>query len=90
MEEVERTSAVMTHPQQRVGSTQINPYTIDVDRKKRRNCYNCRRFGYIARHCRNKRIGNKIGEGRRLKYRENKEQRRIERVNGEQDLILLD
>ena len=33
-----------------------------------KNCYNCRRFGYLARNCRNKGMGNRIGEGRRLEY----------------------
>ena len=43
----------------------------------------------MTRHCRNRRIRNRIGKGRRLEYGENKGQRRIEGGNGEQDLILL-
>ena len=50
----------------------------------------------MARYCRNRGIGNRIGKGRRLEYGGNKRQRRIEggnreqNLNGEQDLILLD
>jgi len=96
MEGVERMNAVMMCPQQRVGDTQRNPYAMDVDRRERRNCYNCGGFGHMARYCRNRGIGNRIGKGRRLEYGGNKRQRRIEggnreqNLNGEQDLILLD
>jgi len=95
MEGVERTDAVMIYPQQRVGSIQRNPYTIDMDRRENMNCYNCRGFGHLARNCRNRRTGNRIGEGRRLEYGENERQGRIkgenrENLNGERDLILLD
>ena len=44
----------------------------------------------------NREVGNRIGEGRRLEYRRNEGQRRIEggnveqNLNGEPDLILLD
>jgi len=57
----------MVHPNQRAGFVQCNPYVIEVDRGNR-NCYNCRRFGYLVRNCRNRRIENRIGEGRRLEY----------------------
>jgi len=69
---------------------------MDMDRKEGRNCYNCGGFGHITRHCKNKGVGNRIGERRRLEYGRNKRQRRIEEVNreqnlnGEQDLIILD
>ena len=49
----------------------------------------------MARHCRNRKIGNRIGEGRRLEYGGNKGQKRIERgnrkqnLNRERDLILF-
>ena len=63
-----------------------------------RNCYNCGGFEHLTRNCRNRRIGDRIGKGRRLEYRENrnkKERRMIEgedkqnNLNREQDLILL-
>jgi len=81
MEGVERMDAVMVHPQQRVGVAQRNPYAMDVDRE--RNCYACREFRHIAQHCRNRGAGNRIGEGRRLKYgsSENNGQRRIKGRN---------
>jgi len=58
---------------------------MDVDRKKNRNCYNYRGFGHLARNCRNRRTGNRIGEGRRLEYGGNGKQN----LNGKRDLILL-
>ena len=76
MEEVKRTEAVMMRPQQRIVFAQRNPYAIDVDRRK--NCYNCREFGHMAKHCRNRKTRNKIEEGRRLEYGGNKRQKKIE------------
>ena len=55
MERVERIEVVMVYPQQRVGFVQRNPYAMDVDRE--RNCYACGGFGYLARYCRNRRMG---------------------------------
>ena len=56
----------MACSQQRVGFVQRNPYAIDVDRRERRDCYNCRGFGHMARNYRNRGVGNRIGEERRL------------------------
>jgi len=83
IEGVERMDAVMIHPQQRVGSTQRSPYAMDVDRRENRNCYSCGGFRHLARNYRNRRTGNRIGEGRRLEYRRNEGQKRIEGGNGE-------
>ena len=55
MERVERIEVVMVYPQQRVGFVQRNLYAMDVDRE--RNCYACGGFGYLARYCRNRRMG---------------------------------
>jgi len=79
MERVERTDVVMICPQQRVGVAQRNPYAMNVDRG--RNCYACGEFGHMARHYRNRRIGNRIREERRLEYRRNEKQRKIEGEN---------
>ena len=84
MEGVERTDVVMICPQQRVGVAQRNPYAMNVDRE--RNCYACGEFGHMARHCRNRRIGNRIGEEKKLEYRRNEKQRKIEGGNVEQNL----
>jgi len=85
MEEVERIDAVMVYPQQRVGFVQKNPYTMDVDRG--RNCYACRGFGHMAWHCRNRGVGNRVGEGRRLEYGQ---RGRIERNNGQIDNLKVE
>ena len=70
MEGVERTEVVMIYPQQRVEGTQRNPYAMDMDRRENRNCYSYGDFGHLARNYRNRRIENRIGEGRRLEYEE--------------------
>jgi len=89
MERVERTSAIIVYPQQRIGGVQKNPYAMNVDRRENRNCYNCGGFRHLARNCRNRREGNRIREGRRLEYRGNGDKKQ-NNLNEEQDLILLD
>ena len=88
MEGVKRMNVVMMWPQQRIEFVQRNPYAMDMDKREGRNCYNCRGFGYVARHYKNRGVENRIGEGRRLEYgnRENNKQRRIEEENREQNL----
>jgi len=68
MEGVERTNAVIVCPTQRVEFAQHNLYAMNIDQGNR-NCYNCREFEYLARNCRNRGTGNRIGKGRRLEYR---------------------
>ena len=60
---------------------------MNMDRRNK-NCYNCREFGYLARNCRNRGIGDRIGKGKRLEYR-NKNQGQ-NNLNGKGDLIILD
>ena len=74
MEGVEKTNAVIVCPNQRAGFTQHSPYAMNMDYGNR-NCYNCRRFGHIARNYRNRGTGNRIGEGRRLEYKQNNRQK---------------
>ena len=56
MEGVERTNAVVVRGQRAGPSMGVpprwNPYAIEVDRG--RNCYACRGFRHMARHCRNR------------------------------------
>jgi len=74
-----------------------NLYAIEIN-KLNRNCYNCGGFGHMTRYYRNKGIGNRIEEGRRLEYRENKnngkrrmiEERQNNNLNRDRDLIVLD
>ena len=64
--------------------TLYNLYIIEVDHKNR-NCYNYREFGYLTRNYKNKGIGYKIRERRRLEYRGNRNNEKIriiEKENG--------
>jgi len=76
MEGVERTNTVVVRGQgQGVGvSSRRDPYAMEVDR--RRNCYACGGFGYMARHCRNRGQRGRVAENRRVEYRG----RRIEEI----------
>jgi len=60
MEGIKRTNAVMVHPNQRAGFTPCSPYAIDMN-KRNINCYNYGRFEHLARNCKNRGIGNRIG-----------------------------
>ena len=82
IEEVERTNTVMVYPNNRTEFVLCNLYTMNINRDNQ-NCYNCREFGHLARNYRNRRIGNRIGEGRRLEYGQNNRQRLM--IDNEQD-----
>ena len=76
----------MVCPNQRAWFVQHNPYAMNIDRNNK-NCYNCERFGHLARNCKNGGTGNRIREGRRLEYRnKNNEQRRSEGENRQNNL----
>ena len=67
IEGVKRMNAIVIRNLGRqIGLPRRDPYVMDVDRG--RNCYNCGGFGHLARSCRNRGIGNKIGKGKRLEY----------------------
>jgi len=84
MEGMERINIVVRNLGKQIGPLRREPYAMNVD--KGRNCYNCGRFGHLARNCRNRE--NRIGEGRRLEYGQG--DNRQNNLNREQDLILLD
>jgi len=58
-----------------------------VDRENR-NCYNCRDFRHLVKNFRNRGIGGRIGEGRRLEYGNgsHKQRRMIEGGNEQSNL----
>ena len=90
---VERTNVVIVCPQQRVGFTQCNPYAMNVDRRENRNCYNCGGFGYLSSNCRNRRTENRIGNGKKLEYRQRlmiKGNNGQENLNRKRNLVVSD
>jgi len=65
-----------------------DPYAMEVDRG--RNCYTCREFGHLARHCRNR--GERVAEGRRMEYNGGREGlfEYENNLKGEENLDTLD
>ena len=76
MEGIERTNVVVVRGQgQGVGiPTRQDPFTIEVDRG--RNCFACRGFGHMVRHCRNRGQRGRVVDNRRVEY----EGRQIEEI----------
>jgi len=70
MEGIERTNAVVIRGQgqgQSAGAPpRRDPYAMEVDRG--RNCYACRGFGHMARHCRNRGQRGRVVDNRRVEY----------------------
>ena len=67
-----------------------DPYAIEVDRG--RNCYACRSFGHMARHCKN-RARRRAMEKRRVEYRGGRIKEIYDHMNnlkGVENLELLD
>ena len=96
MEGVKRTNVIMVCPNQRAEFVQYNSYTMNMNWENR-NCYSCGRFEHLVRNCRNRRIRNRIGERRKLEYRQNNGQILMiegkngqSNLNGNRDLIVLD
>ena len=73
IEGVKRTNAVMLYSQQREEVVQRNLYAMEVDRE--RNCYTCRGFGHMAQYYRNEKGRVRIGNGRRLEYKQMERER---------------
>ena len=67
MEGVERTNAVVVRGAgQGAVPPRQNPFAMEVDRG--RNCFACRGFGHMARHCRNRGQRGRVVDNRRVKY----------------------
>ena len=68
MEGVERTNAVIVRGQEQGVEMppRWDPYAIEIDRG--RNCFACRGFRHMARHCRNWDMRGRVAENRRVEY----------------------
>ena len=68
MEGIERTNAVVVRGAGQGAGTppRQDPFAMEVDR--RRNCFACGGFGHMARNCRNRRMGGRVAENRRVEY----------------------
>ena len=68
MEGVERTNAVVVRGQGQGAGVPLrwNPFAMDIDQG--RNCYACGGFRHMARNCRNRGMGGRVGENRRVEY----------------------
>jgi len=82
---VKRTNAVIVRGLgQRTGAPpRRDLYAMEVDRG--RNCYSCKGFGHMARHCRNR---GRVAEGRRVEFEESYEYSNT--LKGEENLESLD
>ena len=68
MEGVEGTNVMVVRGQgQNVGiPPRRDPFAMEIDRG--RNCFACRGFGHMARHCRNRGQRGRVVENRRVEY----------------------
>ena len=68
MEGVERTNAVVVRGagQEAGVPPRRDPFAMEVDRG--RNCFACRGFGHMARHCRNRGQRGRVVDNRRVEY----------------------
>jgi len=90
MEGVERTNAIIVHPQQRTGLVQCNPYAMNINRE--RNCYACGGFRHMAQHCWNRGQRSGVIKGRRLEYgrRRERNHKQLDHLKEEENLESLD
>ena len=70
MEGVERMNAVVLRGQRTGQGAGVpprrDPFAMEVNRG--RNCFACRGFGHMARHCRNRGMRGRVVENRRVEY----------------------
>ena len=67
IEGVERTNAVVVRGTGQGLFPRRDPFAMEIDRG--RNCFTCRGFGHMARHCRNRGQRGRVAENRRVEYR---------------------
>ena len=60
-------------------------YAINVDYEK--SYYNCRDFGHITKHCRERKNQRRVEQERRIEYRDNQN---ASNLNKKENLIVLD
>ena len=70
MEGVERTNVVVVRGSEQGQSMgappRRDPFAMEIDRG--RNCFACRGFGHMVRHCRNRGQRGRIADNRRVEY----------------------
>jgi len=91
MKGIKRTNAVVIREQGMGAPPRRDPYAIEIDR--RRNCYACGGFEYMAHHCRNQGQRGRVTEGRRLDHRGGRIKGNFEHLNnlkGMENLESLD
>ena len=70
MEGIERTNMVVVRGsgvgQSGGAPPRRDPFALDIDRGQ--NCYACRGFGHMARHCRNQGQRGRVADNRRVEY----------------------
>ena len=90
MEGVERMNAVVVRGTGQELPLRRDPFTMEIDRG--RNCFACRGFEHMARHCRNRGQRERVAENRRVEYRGGRIEEILNFVNNlkeEENLELL-
>ena len=90
MEGIERMNAVVVRGTGQELPLRRDPFTMEIDRG--RNCFACRGFEHMARHCRNRGQRERVAENRRVEYRGGRIEEILNFVNNlkeEENLELL-
>ena len=68
MEGVERMNAVVVKGQGQDTGVPLRWDSFAIEMDQGWNCYTCRGFGHMARHCRNQGIKGRVADNRRVEY----------------------